>query len=168
MGRIRIETEIQALIDRVFDLARDIDLHQSSMAATGESAIGGRTEGLIDLGETVTWRARHFGVTMQLTSRITAFDRPHAFVDEQVDGPFGAFRHEHRFAAIPGGTRMTDDWRHVSPLGWLGRFVDAVVLDRYMRRQLRIRAMAIKRAAEHAALAGTPGVGQPPASAAPR
>ena len=87
------------------------------MASTGESAIGGRTHGLIGPGETVTWRARHLGVTMELTSQITGFDRPHAFVDEQIEGPFAGFRHEHRFASIPGGTRMTDDWRHASPLG---------------------------------------------------
>jgi ligand-binding SRPBCC domain-containing protein len=167
MGRIRIATEIQAPVDRVFDLARDIDLHRASMAATGESAVGGRTQGLIGPGETVTWRARHFGVTMELTSRITAFDRPHAFIDEQVDGPFAAFRHEHLFSPIPGGTRMTDDWRHASPLGWLGRIVDAVVLDRYMRRQVRIRAAAIKRAAESAP-GGAPAEDQPAASAAPR
>ena len=40
----------------------------------GQVAVGGRTSGLIGLGEEVTWRARHFGVTQHLTSKITAFD----------------------------------------------------------------------------------------------
>ena len=168
MGRIRLETRIRAPITRVFDLARDIDLHEASMASSGEKAVGGRTTGLIESGETVTWRARHLGVAMQLTSRITAFDPPRRFVDEQVSSPFASFRHEHGFASIPGGTRMTDDWRHASPLGWLGRIVDAMVLDRYMRRQLRVRAAATKRAAEQPTPGGGPGDDQPAASAASR
>ena len=130
MGHVRLETKIDAPIDGVFDAARAIDLHLESMASTGETAVGGRTQGLIGPGESVTWRARHFGLTMELTSRITGFDRPRSFVDEQVEGPFASFRHEHRFSPYRGGTLMTDDWRHASPLGWLGRIVDAVVLDR--------------------------------------
>ena len=168
MGRIRLETRIRAPIIRVFDLARDIDLHQASMASSSETAVGGRTTGLIELGETVTWRARHFGVAMQLTSRVTAFDPSRLFVDEQVSGPFASFRHEHRFSSDGNETTMTDDWRHASPLGWIGRLVDAVVLDRYMRRQLRIRAGAIKRAAQQAPPGGAPADGQPAASAAAR
>jgi ligand-binding SRPBCC domain-containing protein len=143
-----LETLIAAPVERVFDVARDIDVHVDSMARTDEKAIGGRTTGQIELGESVTWRARHFGFVMELTSRITAFDRPTRFVDEQVSGPFSAFRHEHRFEPTHGGTLMVDDWDHRSPLGPLGRLVDAVVLDRYLRRQLRIRAATIRRVAE--------------------
>ena len=39
-------------------------------------------------GETVTWRAKHFGITWALTSRIVVADAPTLFVDEQVRGPF--------------------------------------------------------------------------------
>jgi ligand-binding SRPBCC domain-containing protein len=34
-----------------------------------------------------------------MTSRITEWSRPERFVDEQVRGPFAAFRHEHLFEA---------------------------------------------------------------------
>jgi ligand-binding SRPBCC domain-containing protein len=148
MGRVMLETRIGAPIEHVFDAARSIDVHVTSMAWSGERAIGGRLTGLIGPDETVTWQARHFGVTMRLTSRITSFERPGRFVDEQIDGPFASFRHEHRFAADPGGTLMTDDWVHRSPLGLIGRVVDRLVLDRYMLRQLRTRAKAIRLAAE--------------------
>jgi hypothetical protein len=59
--RIHLETEIAAPIERVFDLARDIDLHERSMAQTDEQAVGGRTTGRIGPGQTVTFRARHLG-----------------------------------------------------------------------------------------------------------
>ncbi len=57
MARIEIFTEIDSPPDVVFDLSRDLDFHQSSMVDTQEQAITGRTSGLIELGEEVTWRA---------------------------------------------------------------------------------------------------------------
>jgi ligand-binding SRPBCC domain-containing protein len=95
--RIHLETRIEAPIERVFDLARDIDLHARSMAHTGEEAIAGRTSGPIELGETVTWRARHFGRWWTLTSRITVVEPPTRFADEQASGPFARFEHRHTF-----------------------------------------------------------------------
>jgi ligand-binding SRPBCC domain-containing protein len=148
VARIHLETEIAAPIERVFDLARSIDFHQRSMAHTGEEAVAGRTTGLIGPGETVTWRARHLGRTWSLTSRITAFEPPTRFVDEQVSGPFAWFRHEHRFEAVPGGTRVIDDWEHAAPFGPIGKIVDALVLGRLLRRLLAQRNAALVREAE--------------------
>ena len=54
-------------------------MHRASMTARGESAAVGVTSGLINLGESVTWRARHFGVWQRLTSRTTERDRPRRF-----------------------------------------------------------------------------------------
>ena len=148
MVHIHLETEIAAPIDLVFDLARDIDFHQRSMAPTGERAVGGRTSGLIGSGETVTWRARHLGLSWTLTSRITAFEPPVRFVDEQLSGPFAWFRHEHRFEAVPGGTRMIDDWQHAAPFGPIGRVADALILGPRLRRLLAERNDALAREAE--------------------
>jgi ligand-binding SRPBCC domain-containing protein len=147
VARIHIETSIAAPIERVFDLARDIDFHQRSMADTGERAVAGRTSGLIGPGESVTWRARHLGRTWALTSRVTGFEPPLLFVDEQVSGPFAWFRHEHRFQPVPGGTLMIDDWEHRPPLGLLGKILDALILGRSVRRLLERRAAAIAREA---------------------
>lgn len=148
MTRFRLETVIDAPIERVYDLARDIDLHARSMAHTGERAVAGRTSGRIDLGETVTWRARHFGITWSLTSRITVTERPTRFVDEQAAGPFRSFRHEHRFESIQGGTRLIDDWHHIAPLGAIGRLVDRLVLAGYMQALLETRNRTLKAEAE--------------------
>lgn len=148
MTVIELTTDIAAPIERVFDLARDLDLHARSMAHTGERAVAGRTSGLIDVGDTVTWRARHFGLWWSLTSRITAVDAPIRFEDVQERGPFAWFRHEHRFEPAGSGTRMHDRWEHRSPFGPIGRLVDGLVLGRYMRSLLITRNDALKRAAE--------------------
>jgi ligand-binding SRPBCC domain-containing protein len=154
MTRIRLETLIDAPIDRVFDLARDIGLHVRSMAGTGERAIAGRMSGPIEEGETVTWRARHFGLWWTMTSRITEVRPPTTFADQQEGGPFAWFRHRHTFRAVAGGTVMTDDWEHAAPFGPIGRMVDRLVLGRYMRRLLETRNVALKAEAERAASDG--------------
>lgn len=153
-AHVRLVTDIDAPIELVYDFARDLDLHARSMAASSERAVAGRMTGRIDLGETVTWRARHFGIGWTLTSVITAAEPPTRLVDEQLHGPFAWFRHEHLLATRPaGGTRMVDEWRHRSPLGPLGWLVDRLVLERYLLLLLRRRNRAIKAEAEAGAVA---------------
>ena len=108
MPRLEIVTEIAASIGRVFDLARSIDVHQQSQTRHRERAVAGRTSGLIEAGETVTWEAVHFAIRQRLTSRIDAMTRPLHFRDSMVAGAFRSFVHDHHFEEIPGGTRMTD------------------------------------------------------------
>lgn len=119
--------------ERLFDLSLDIDAHLASMSASDERAVGGVTAGPIGLGETVTWRARHFGVRFTMTSRITALQRPGRFVDEQIRGPFRSFRHEHLFEEDgDGGTVMTDTISLASPV--LGALAERLVLVPYLHR----------------------------------
>ncbi|WP_255563230.1 hypothetical protein [Mucilaginibacter sp. 21P] len=81
MPVITLTTIINAPVERCFDISRDIDIHIASTVHTGERAIAGRTSGLIGLGESVTWRAKHFGIWQNLTSKITEFKFPEYFVD---------------------------------------------------------------------------------------
>ena len=148
MPRITLRTLIKADQATVFDLARSIDLHTTSMEHTNERAIAGRTSGLIELGETVTWRARHFGVYQTLTAVITEMDRPHYFVDEMQQGIFARFRHRHSFVRQGERTVMTDEFDYTAPLGLLGRLADWLFLTRYMRRLLQRRNDTIRERAE--------------------
>lgn len=149
MVEILLETCIHAPPERVFDLARSIDLHSRSLDWTDEVPVAGRMSGLIGLGETVTWRARHLGVRQHLTSRISAYDRPRYFQDVMVKGAFAWMEHDHWFNPTPdGGTVLRDEFRFAAPLGVLGRIVDALVLRRYMTRFLERRNAVIKRVAE--------------------
>jgi ligand-binding SRPBCC domain-containing protein len=124
-------------IGALFDVSLDIDEHVASMSASGEKAVAGVTAGAIALGQSVTWRARHFGILFTMTSAITALDRPHRFVDEQTAGPFRSFRHEHVFAESGGSTTMTDVITVASPL--FGRLAERAILVPYLRRLIRRR-----------------------------
>ena len=148
MPRIELQTRIRADIERCFDLARDLDLHRTSFSHTGERIVAGRASGRIELGETVTWRARHFGFALEHTSEITALERPTYFRDEMTRGLFRHFRHDHHFESVAGGTRMIDVLDYAAPFGIVGRLAGRVFLTRYLRRLLGERNEAIRRAAE--------------------
>lgn len=148
MPKIELLTEINAPIEKVFELARSIDLHMTSTKQTGEQAIAGKTGGLIELGETVTWRAKHFGIRQTLTSKITDFNQPYLFVDEMAQGAFKSFRHEHHFIKTDGYTVMRDVFTFESPLGVLGKVFNCLILSRYMIKLLKTRNQVIKQVAE--------------------
>ncbi|MEO1053578.1 MAG: SRPBCC family protein [Bacteroidota bacterium] len=148
MPLIKLETTINAPIEVCFDLSRSIDLHKISTAHTGEEAVAGVTSGLINLGETVTWRAKHFGIWQKLTSIITGYERPTYFADEMVKGAFKSFKHDHFFSTNGDQTILVDHFQFESPLGILGRLANYLVLTRYMTKLLEERNRFIKEYAE--------------------
>lgn len=144
-------TLMHAPIERCFDLARSVDAHLTGNVHHGETAVadGGVTSGLLGLGDHVTWRARHFGIRQQLTSKITAMDRPVYFQDAMVRGAFRALQHDHFFRALsPDLTEMREVFCFAAPWGILGRLAEILVLRRYMRKLLRERNDALRKIAE--------------------
>jgi ligand-binding SRPBCC domain-containing protein len=136
----RIETVIAASAEACFDLSLSVDAHTDSMAASGEGAIAGVTTGVMTLGDSVTWQARHLGIPFRMTSAITEYERPVRFVDEQQRGPFRRWWHQQTFTALPDGrTLMVDTVEFGSPLRPFGFLADSVVLDRYMPGLIRKR-----------------------------
>ena len=148
MPKIEIETRIKSTLEICFDLSRSIDLHKISTAQTNEQAIAGVISGLMGLGETVTWEATHFGVKQQLTSKITAYNRPFHFRDEQVRGVFQSFVHDHSFELNNGFVIMQDVFEFQSPFSVLGKILNKLILTNYMTKLLKERDEVIKDFAE--------------------
>jgi ligand-binding SRPBCC domain-containing protein len=147
MGRIVLETFVRAPAARCFDLARSTNAHVASLADSGERVVSAPRE-LLELGDAVTWEARHFGMRQRLTAMITHMDPPAEFSDDQIKGAFHSFRHVHRFGAVPGGTLCVDDFTYRVPLGWIGLIVDVLFVRSYMRALLLRRAAFLRRLAE--------------------
>ncbi len=148
------ETFIATDPARCFDLARDIGLHCRTCAWTREEAVAGVTNGLIGMGQSVTFEANHLGLRRRLTSRIVAFEPPRMFVDQMQSGAFASLRHLHEFEPVepaegaPAGTLMRDTLAWTSPLGILGRIADALIVERHMARFLARRNASLKAFAE--------------------
>ncbi|SES30335.1 hypothetical protein SAMN05518872_107180 [Psychrobacillus sp. OK032] len=102
----------------------------------------------MQLGDSVTWEAIHFGVKQKLTAKIIEMAAPHTFTDVMVRGAFHSFTHIHEFTESNGGTIMKDTFEYTAPFGVLGKIADKLFLKRYMKNFIISRASELKKIAE--------------------
>jgi ligand-binding SRPBCC domain-containing protein len=148
MPTIHLTTFIAAPVEVVFDLSRHISLHKESMAAHQEDAVAGTRFGLIEEGETVTWKAKHLFKNRLMRVKITEMKKPEMFTDEQLQGDFKMMKHEHHFKPCDNGTIMIDLFYFESPYGIFGQWLNSLYLNKYMKRLLEQRNKTIKEFAE--------------------
>jgi ligand-binding SRPBCC domain-containing protein len=148
MPTLTLETQITAPIEVCFDLARDVETHLVTAAHTQERIVGGKSRGLLELGDELTFEAVHLGVKQKLSSRVVEFDRPHRFTDQMISGAFRSLRHIHEFSPSGSGTLMRDILEWESPFGFLGGIADRVVIERHLREFLVQRNKELKRIVE--------------------
>lgn len=148
MATIRLQTSINAPAQTCFDLSRSVDAHLNSMQHTKERAVAGRTAGLCQLNDVITWEANHFGIRQYLTVKITKMEPYSFFEDVMVKGAFKKMEHQHYFEEKDGQTIMKDVFAYETP-GWIfGKMFDALILKQYMTKLLTARNTALKQMAE--------------------
>ncbi|MDI9309164.1 MAG: SRPBCC family protein [Limnohabitans sp.] len=144
MGTIKLKTIINSEIQLVFNASRNLDFHKESLACTNEKIIAGRQNGLIEEGETVTWRGKHFGLYLNHKSLITQMNKYESFTDEMVEGHFKHFIHHHQFIEKENSTLMIDTIHYSVPYGIIGKLFDYLVLKRYLRKLIEERNTYLK------------------------
>ena len=150
MVRFEIDTTVEASLETCFDLARSLSAHVESTSQTGERILERPDYDLLQLGDVVTFEARHFGIRQKLTSKIAELDFPNSFRDEMLEGAFTSFTHDHQFTVIgTNRTKMVDIVEFRAPLGLIGKLVEIIVLRYYVRKFITDRAESLKKMAEN-------------------
>lgn len=99
----------------------------------------GRSGGIAD-GGTVELRVGRAPLARRWVARHRDAVAGRGFVDEQVEGPFASWVHEHRFEpAGAGRTRMLDRVEYTPPFGLAGPLADSLVIRRRLQRTFRYR-----------------------------
>jgi ligand-binding SRPBCC domain-containing protein len=84
-------------------------------------------------GQVITYTVRPImGIPLFWMTEITHVEDHQFFVDEQRQGPYSIWHHQHHFKAIEGGVEMTDLVHYKIPLGPLG----VIAYHLFVRRQL--------------------------------
>ncbi len=93
----------------------------------------------------IDYRLRLFGVPLRWRARITHWQPPNGFVDEQVHGPYRLWRHTHRFHDDGEGATIIEDVVHYGLPFWpFGEVVHPPVRLQ-LERIFRYRQSAIQR-----------------------
>ena len=83
-------------------------------------------------GALLEYRLRLHGIPVRWRTRISTWDPPHRFVDEQISGPYALWHHTHTFEADGGATVVRDRVRYRIGFGPLG----ALALRLFVRRDV--------------------------------
>jgi ligand-binding SRPBCC domain-containing protein len=84
------------------------------------------------------------GVKLNWVTEITQVDHRKFFIDEQRQGPYSIWHHEHHFKEVDGGVEMRDILFYKVPLGILGKFADLVFVGNKVREIFRFREKKIE------------------------
>ena len=95
-------------------------------------------------GTRIDYRLRLFGFPFKWSTNISLWDPPFRFVDEQIEGPYKLWIHNHRFNEEPGVTIMQDEVHYRLPLWPFGEAVHPMV-GIQLRRIFAFRRKAIEK-----------------------
>ena len=93
-------------------------------------------------GIEIDYKLRLRGLPLRWRSRITAWEPPHRFVDEQVKGPYRRWVHEHTFIPQNCGTLVKDVVEYDMLGGWLA---DRLLVRNDLRRIFAYRQERLAR-----------------------
>ncbi len=95
-------------------------------------------------GATIEYTIRWLGVPVHWKTRITEYEPPFYFVDEQEQGPYVLWRHRHTFRPGTNGTLVVDQVEYILPLGPLGRLAHRLLIGKQLREIFEYRQEAMK------------------------
>jgi hypothetical protein len=94
-------------------------------------------------GALIDYRLRVHRIPLRWTSQIEEWEPGRCFVDRQLRGPYGLWRHRHTFAVDGAGTVVRDSVDYGLPLGPLGELAHALFVRRDLERIFDYRRRAV-------------------------
>jgi ligand-binding SRPBCC domain-containing protein len=106
------------------------------------------TPGQIEMGvgTLIDYRIRLHGIPVRWRTRITVWEPPFRFVDEQVKGPYRRWIHEHCFVESGEGTLCYDQVRYSIWGGWI---LQRLFVQRDIRQIFAFRAAKLTELFNH-------------------
>ena len=148
MSKIHITSFINAPVERVFNLSRNLAMSKLSFKGRKEQILSSSAANMVTAGETITLRAKHLGKTREITARIIDLKLPEGYTEEQIKGDLKSFRHEYHFKEVDNGTIMIDMVEFEGPRDLLGSIASKFFLKSYIEAIVKKKNELIRQYAE--------------------
>ncbi|MEP6755547.1 MAG: SRPBCC family protein [Chthonomonadales bacterium] len=96
------------------------------------------------LGVKYSFKVVKNGIPMRWVAEYVEFDPPNGFADLQIKGPFKFWKHTHRFAAVDGGSQLTDILELDPGFGFLGMLALKLFIRRDIDKMFAYRHKVMK------------------------
>jgi ligand-binding SRPBCC domain-containing protein len=143
MWRLECEMTAPVAIERAFALFEDPYNLAKVTPAWLNFRIKTREPIVMGRGTQIDYTIRWLGLPVRWRTRITDYDPPRLFVDQQIRGPYLLWRHRHEFRETAGGTVISDRVDYRLPLGSAGDLAHVLVVRRQLIGIFRFRQRAI-------------------------
>ncbi len=137
---LHTELRIERALEEVFPFFSDPRNLEAITPPWLHFRIEGMSTERIGAGTEIDYRLRVRGVPMRWRSRISVWQPPLRFVDEQVIGPYRLWRHLHSFEPV-GRATLARDWVEYAALG--GPLLNQLLLAPDLARIFAYRSRAL-------------------------
>ena len=127
-------------IDRVFEFFSDAANLQAITPPWVHFRITTALPIDMHVGTLIDYQLKLHGLPVKWRTRISAWEPPYRFVDEQLRGPYRRWIHEHTFAEHEAGTICKDRVRYVVPGGPLAPLINRLFVEKDVQRIFAHRA----------------------------
>ena len=139
------ESVIRASPERVFAFHEQPDVLNLLMPPW-ESARVIQTAKISEVGTSAIIETRILGpIKTRWVAQHTVYDPPHVFEDVQIKGPFRSWRHRHIVEPNAEGAILRDEIDYEPPLGFLGRAVAPLLVQRRLQKLFDYRHEVTRR-----------------------
>lgn len=139
------QSVIRASPERVFEFHEQPDV-LSLLIPPWESANVIQPAKISEVGALAIVETRILGpVAARWIAKHTAYDPPHMFEDVQIKGPFRSWRHRHIVNPDAQGATLRDEIDYEPPLGFLGRLMAPILIERRLQKLFDYRHEVTRR-----------------------
>lgn len=141
MERLEVAETVLLPVDKVWEAHEDVKLLER-IAPPFPSVRLKESNIVCGLGTQFTVRVELLGVGIDWQVKITNWDPPYCFIDEQVSGPFKYWEHTHHFMPISSeSTRLVDSVKfELNPL------LDGTLIRLGLETMFKLRMQNLKQA----------------------
>ena len=95
-------------------------------------------------GQIITYVVRPIlGIPLNWCTEITHVHEPDYFIDEQRFGPYAFWHHQHKLKEVENGVMMEDIVHYKLPLGFLGRWANAILVQHQLEEIFEFRRLKL-------------------------